>query len=47
MDVDLDSDNYISDNELAEYVFDNWDVDDNGVLSKYEWNSFNTYYLDV
>lgn len=46
-DVDLDSDNYISEYELAEYVFDNWDVDDNGVLSKYEWNSFKIYYLDV
>ncbi|WP_127846709.1 EF-hand domain-containing protein [Psychroflexus aestuariivivens] len=46
-DVDLDSDNYISEYELAEYVFNNWDVDDNGVLSKYEWNSFKAYYLDV
>lgn len=46
-DVDLDSDNYISEHELAEYVFNNWDIDDNGVLSKYEWNSFKAYYLDV
>lgn len=46
-DIDLDNDNYISEHELAEYVFNNWDVDDNGVLSRYEWNSFKTYYLDV
>ncbi|WP_156877212.1 hypothetical protein [Salinimicrobium terrae] len=46
-DVDLDSDNYISEHELAEYVFNNWDTNDNGVLSRYEWNSFKLYYLDV
>src|SRR6056297_1277158 len=46
-DVDLDNDNYISEYELAEYVFNNWDTDDNGVLSRYEWNSFKFYYLDV
>lgn len=46
-DVDLDDDNYISEYELAEYVFNNWDTDNNGVLSRYEWNSFKAYYLDV
>lgn len=46
-DVDVDSDNFISEYELAEYVFNNWDTDDNGVLSRYEWNSFKAYYLDV
>lgn len=46
-DVDLDSDNYISEYELAEYAFNNWDMDDNGVLSRYEWNSFKAYYLDI
>lgn len=46
-DVDLDSDNYISEYELAEYAFNNWDFDDNGVLSRYEWNTFKSYYLDV
>ncbi|MGM1057554.1 MAG: hypothetical protein ACQEWG_16835 [Bacteroidota bacterium] len=45
--VDLDSDNYISEHELAEFVFNNWDIDNNGVLSRYEWNSFKTYYFDV
>ncbi|WP_029035186.1 hypothetical protein [Salinimicrobium terrae] len=46
-DIDLDNDNYISEHELAEYVFNNWDTNDNGVLSRYEWNSFKLYYLDV
>lgn len=46
-DVDLDEDNYISEYELAEYVFNNWDTDDNGVISRYEFNAFKAYYLDV
>jgi Ca2+-binding EF-hand superfamily protein len=46
-DVDLDSDNYISEYELSEYVFNNWDFDNNGVISRYEFNSFKLYYLDV
>lgn len=46
-DIDLDSDNYISEYELAEFVFNNWDFDDNGVLSRYEWNSFENYYYDI
>lgn len=46
-DIDLDSDNYVSEYELAEYVFNNWDFDENGVLSRYEWNSFENYYYDI
>lgn len=46
-DIDLDSDNYISEYELAEYAFNNWDTDDNGVISRYEFNAFKFYYLDV
>jgi len=46
-DIDLDSDNYISEYELAEFVFTNWDKNDNGVLSEYEFNRFKWYYLDV
>lgn len=46
-DIDLDGDNYISGYELANYVFNNWDFDENGVLSRYEWNSFENYYYDI
>lgn len=46
-DVDLDNDNYISEYELAEFVFNNWDKNDNGFLSKYEFDRFKQYYLDV
>lgn len=46
-DADLDADNYISEYELAEYVFDNWDIDENGVISRSEFNRFDAYYLDV
>ena len=46
-DIDLDADNYISEYELAEYVFENWDVDENGLISRSEYNRFDAYYLDV
>lgn len=46
-DIDLDADNYISKYELADYVFDNWDMNDSGLLSRAEFNRFDWYYLDV
>jgi len=46
-DIDLDSDNYITEYELADYVFDNWDVDDSGTISRSEYNRFDAYYIDV
>ncbi len=46
-DIDSDSDNYISEYELAEFAFNNWDIDGNGVLSKFEFNAFKFYYIDV
>ena len=46
-DIDMDSDNYISEHELAEYVFKNWDSNNSGIMSKSEFDRFKTYYLDV
>ena len=46
-DIDMDADNYISEYELADYVFENWDFNDSGTLSKSEFNRFDWYYLDV
>ncbi|MDX1684216.1 MAG: hypothetical protein R3275_03210 [Saprospiraceae bacterium] len=46
-DIDLDADNYISKHELADFVFDNWDLNDSGLLSRAEFNRFDWYYLDV
>lgn len=46
-DIDMDSDNYISEWEIADYVFENWDFNDSGALSRSEFNRFDWYYLDV
>ncbi len=46
-DIDLDSDNYISEFELANYVFDNWDTNDSGLINRSEFNQFDEYYLDI
>lgn len=46
-DTDLDSDNYISEYELANFVFDNWDLNDSGLISRSEFVRFDWYYLDV
>lgn len=46
-DIDLDKDNYISEYELANYVFENWDFNDSGMISRSEFNKFDWYYLDV
>jgi hypothetical protein len=44
---DVDRDAYLSDYELAERVFDTWDVNDNGVLNKSEFYRFDIYYSDI
>ncbi len=46
-DIDVDSDGYISEYELAYFVFDNWDFDNSQTLSRAEFNRFDWYYLDV
>lgn len=46
-DTDLDGDNYISEYELANYVFENWDFDESGAISPFEFKRFDNYYLDV
>lgn len=46
-DIDLDADNYISEYELADFVFGNWDINDSGTVSRSEFNNFKDYYLDV
>ncbi|MFP8489203.1 hypothetical protein ACKGJO_08865 [Gracilimonas sp. Q87] len=46
-DIDLDADNYISEFELANYVFENWDTNDSGLINRSEFKQFDEYYLDV
>jgi Ca2+-binding EF-hand superfamily protein len=46
-DIDLDNDNYISEYELANYIFSNWDTNNSGTISRAEFNQFDWYYLDV
>lgn len=45
--VDTDHDNYISEHELAEYCFNNWDFNNSGTISEAEYSRFDWYYLDV
>lgn len=44
---DVDRDGYLDQYELAYAVFDNWDINDNLVLNRSEFNSFDMYYLDI
>lgn len=44
---DVDRDGYLDQYELAYAVFDNWDMNDNYVLNRSEFNSFDQYYLDI
>ena len=46
-DIDNDRDNYISEYELADYVFDNWDFNNSETISSSEYARFDWYYLDV
>lgn len=47
MSWDVDNDGYLDQYELAYAVFDNWDVNDNLLLNRSEYNSFDYYYLDI
>ena len=44
---DLDNDGRLDQSELAQGIFARWDIDNSGVLEKDEYNSFDTYYLDI
>lgn len=44
---DVDADGYLDQYELAYAVFDNWDISENYVLDRSEFNSFDFYYLDI
>lgn len=43
-DWDTDNDGYISEYELAENVFQNWDINDNGLLNRSEYLAFDRQY---
>jgi len=44
---DLDASEYLSEEELANGVFERWDVDNSGKLEMDEYNDFDMYYLDI
>ncbi len=44
---DIDMDTYLSKAELAENVFELWDTNDTGLMSKSEFNNFKKYYDDI
>jgi Ca2+-binding EF-hand superfamily protein len=44
---DLDASEYLSDKELAEGVFNHWDINKNGTLELNEYSNFDMYYLDI
>ena len=44
---DIDRDNYLDEFELANAVFDTWDVNDNGILNQSEFYRFDVYYSDI
>lgn len=44
---DTDENSYLSDEELANGVFNKWDSDQNGKLSKEEFDRFDDYYSDI
>jgi hypothetical protein len=45
--IDVDNDGFLSEYELAYYVFDEWDFDDSYTISRSEYNAFDWYYLDI
>jgi len=47
MSWDVDNDGYLDQYELAYAVFDNWDINNNLVLNRSEYNSFDRYYLEI
>jgi hypothetical protein len=44
---DADQNSYISEYELANYLFNIWDFDDSGTLSETEFELFNAHYKDI
>lgn len=44
--VDVDHDSFLSQFELAEAVFNNWDTDDSSTITAKEYAYFDSYYLD-
>jgi hypothetical protein len=46
MDIDVDRDDKISEYELAEFIFESWDTNNSGVISKAEFNRYEDYYLE-
>ena len=44
---DVDKDTYLSQFELGEAVFENWDRNNNGVLGRGEFNGMDEYFLDI
>ncbi len=44
---DIDKDGYINEYELAETVFENWDMNDSGTLSRSEYNTMDIFYLEI
>lgn len=43
--VDVDNNGLISEHELAEYVFESWDIDESGTISRGEYKIFDSIYL--
>lgn len=43
---DIDRNTFLSEDELAEQVFETWDLNGNEVLSKTEFRKFNSFYKD-
>lgn len=46
-DWDYDADTFLSEEELAKGVFENWDVDNSQAIERDEYNDFDMYYLDI
>jgi len=44
---DLDASEYLSEEELANGVFERWDIDNSGKLEMDEYNDFDVYYLEI
>jgi hypothetical protein len=44
---DADENSYISEYELTKYVFEMWDFDNSGDISKEEFYFFDSYFLDI
>lgn len=47
VDLDVDDDTFLNQFELANAVFNNWDVNNSHTLSKSEYEQFDDFYLDI